>query len=116
MYGDPAAYFNVPVEQIDHVEVIKGGATLLYGPGSLGGVINYITKGPSDKPFEIQNKETGGSNNFFSSETNVSGTSGKYSYKGSLLRKQGDGFRETRSSLLTLPILIFAVKSTITRI
>lgn len=95
MYGDPGAYYNVPVEQIDHVEVIKGGATLLYGPGSQGGVINYISKGPSDKPFEIKNKETGGSNNFFSSETNISGTSEKYSYMGAFMHKQGDGFRES---------------------
>lgn len=95
MYGDPSAYYNVPVEEIDHVEVIKGGSTLLYGPASLGGVINYISKGPSDKPFEIKNKETGGSNRFFSSETYVSGTREKYSYMGSFMRKQGDGFMES---------------------
>lgn len=94
IYGDPSAYYNVPVEQIDHVEVIKGGSTLLYGANATGGVINYITKKPSYKPFEIQNKETVGSDNFFSSQTHAGGTSGKYSYMGSIIRKQGDGFRD----------------------
>lgn len=95
IYGDPAAYYNVPIETADHIEVIKGGSSLLYGANALGGVINYVTKKPSKKPFEIENKETGGDDNFFSSETRVSGTQGKYGYMASFLRKQGEGFRES---------------------
>lgn len=94
LYGDPGAYYNVPVETVDHIEVIKGGAALLYGATSVGGVINYITKKPSEKPFEITNKETGGSNGFYSSVTNVGGTRGPLSYSGTYVTRQGDGFRE----------------------
>jgi len=93
-YGDPAAYFNVPVETLDHIDVIKGGSTLLYGASSLGGVINYITKKPSEKPYEITNKETFGEDSLFVSETNVSGTKNRLGYRASYLRRQGEGFRE----------------------
>jgi ferric enterobactin receptor len=39
----------VPVEAIDRVEVIRGPAAARYGSGAAGGVINIITKKPSDK-------------------------------------------------------------------
>lgn len=94
-YGDPAAYYNVPVETLDHIEVIKGGSTLLYGANSLGGVINYVTKKPSEKPYEVTNKETFGEDSLFVSETSVSGTLNRLGYRASYLRKQGEGFRES---------------------
>lgn len=35
---------EIPVEQIDHIEVVRGGASALYGPNALGGVVNIISK------------------------------------------------------------------------
>ncbi|MCU0845457.1 MAG: TonB-dependent receptor [Spirochaetes bacterium] len=35
-----------PVELIDRVEVVRGGASALYGSGAIGGVINVITRKP----------------------------------------------------------------------
>lgn len=35
----------IPVENIEKVEIIKGGASVLYGSEAMGGVINIITKG-----------------------------------------------------------------------
>ncbi|CAH1387297.1 TonB-dependent receptor family protein [Candidatus Nitrotoga sp. M5] len=49
VYGDPASYFNVPVEQIEHIEIIKGNSSALYGPKTVGGVINYILHRPPQK-------------------------------------------------------------------
>ncbi len=40
----------IPVNQIKRVEIIKGAASSLYGSTAIGGVINVITKGISDKP------------------------------------------------------------------
>ena len=34
----------IPVTQIDHVEIIKGAASSLYGLSAIGGVVNVITK------------------------------------------------------------------------
>ncbi|MBP7603851.1 MAG: TonB-dependent receptor [Spirochaetes bacterium] len=35
-----------PVELIDRIEVVRGGASALYGSGAIGGVINVITRKP----------------------------------------------------------------------
>lgn len=37
----------VPVSEIEHVEVLKGAASSLYGSGAISGVVNVITKNPS---------------------------------------------------------------------
>ena len=37
---------------IDHVEVIKGAGSVLYGPKALAGVINFVTKKGGDKPIQ----------------------------------------------------------------
>ena len=34
----------IPVEIIDHIEIIRGAASVLYGEGATGGVINIVTK------------------------------------------------------------------------
>lgn len=38
----------VPVEEIESIEVLRGPAAVRYGSGAAGGVVNIITKGPSD--------------------------------------------------------------------
>lgn len=45
--GDPYAGFSVPqLFNLDRVEFLKGPAGMLYGPGSPGGLFNYVTKKP----------------------------------------------------------------------
>ena len=41
---------TIPVEMIDKIVVEKGVSSVLYGPNSLGGVINIITRKPTDRP------------------------------------------------------------------
>jgi len=46
--GNPFIGFAVPqLFNIERVEVLKGPAGMLYGPGSPGGMINYVSKTPS---------------------------------------------------------------------
>ena len=35
---------------VDRIEVVSGPASTLYGSGAIGGVINIITKNPSNTP------------------------------------------------------------------
>jgi hypothetical protein len=37
---------QIPEEMIDHIEVVKGGGSSIYGPGSVAGVINLVTRIP----------------------------------------------------------------------
>ncbi|HTP59924.1 MAG TPA: TonB-dependent receptor, partial [Spirochaetia bacterium] len=37
-------FSQIPVSDIDHVEIVRGGASSLWGTGAVGGVINIITK------------------------------------------------------------------------
>lgn len=49
MRGNPFIGFSVPqLFNIDRVEVLKGPAGLFFGPGSPGGIINYVSKVPGD--------------------------------------------------------------------
>lgn len=41
---------QIPLEQIERIEIVRGSGTVLYGDNAVGGVINIITKMPSEKP------------------------------------------------------------------
>ena len=45
-YGYPELYYHPPLERFHSVEVVKGGGQVLYGPQTIGGVINYLTPQP----------------------------------------------------------------------
>jgi outer membrane receptor for ferrienterochelin and colicins len=40
----------IPVEEIDHVEVVKGAGSALYGSNAMAGMVNIITRDPSPIP------------------------------------------------------------------
>ncbi|HPA15510.1 MAG TPA: TonB-dependent receptor [Desulfobacterales bacterium] len=40
---------QIPLEQIERVEIVRGTGSVLYGDNAVGGVINIITKTPSEK-------------------------------------------------------------------
>ncbi|WP_294307442.1 TonB-dependent receptor plug domain-containing protein [uncultured Sphingomonas sp.] len=47
--GNPFIGFSVPqLFTVSRVEVLKGPAGLFFGPGSPGGIINYVSKTPSE--------------------------------------------------------------------
>ncbi|MCS7083039.1 MAG: TonB-dependent receptor [Bacteroidetes bacterium] len=39
-----------PLDQVERIEVVKGAGSALYGSSALGGVVNLITRTPSDAP------------------------------------------------------------------
>lgn len=45
-YGDNATYYHPPLERFSSVEVLKGSGQIIYGPHTVGGVINYVTPRP----------------------------------------------------------------------
>jgi len=41
-------YYNPRIQRMEGVEVLKGAASLRYGPNTIGGVINFLTRTPED--------------------------------------------------------------------
>ncbi len=48
----------------ERIEVLRGPASVLYGQGSLGGIVNQVTKRPLDKPFRELILEAGSFDRF----------------------------------------------------
>jgi iron complex outermembrane receptor protein len=43
--------FQIDPFMLERVEVLKGPASVLYGGGNAGGIVNYVRKRPTDEPF-----------------------------------------------------------------
>ncbi|TVR61801.1 MAG: TonB-dependent receptor [Gemmatimonadales bacterium] len=41
-------YFNPRVQRIERIEVLKGSSSLRFGPSTIGGVVNFLTKTPAE--------------------------------------------------------------------
>lgn len=48
---DETLRFTSEISNVERVEVLKGPASVLFGRGDLGGVINLVTKQPLDRPY-----------------------------------------------------------------
>lgn len=59
-------------DKIDHIEIVKGPGSALYGNDALGGVINVITKGYSES-LTLQANGRVGSNDLYSGNFSISG-------------------------------------------
>ncbi len=46
-YGEPEMYYSPPIDRMSRVEVIKGSGSILFGPQTIGGVVNYVTADPA---------------------------------------------------------------------
>lgn len=93
--GYPESYYNPSSEAVDRIEIIRGAASLQYGP-QFGGLINFVMKeGPKEKPFELTTRQTLGSYGFFNSFNSVGGTVAKnrLNYYAFYQYKQGDDWR-----------------------
>lgn len=42
-YGEPEMYYTPPIDRMSGVEILKGSGQIIYGPQTIGGVINYLT-------------------------------------------------------------------------
>lgn len=45
-YGEPEMYYTPSIDRMKSVEILKGSGSILFGPQTIGGVINYITADP----------------------------------------------------------------------
>ena len=96
-FGFPETHYTPPLDAIDHIEFVRGGAALQYGPQP-GGAINFVTRMPrTDTAFNFSTLNTFGSDGLFTDYTEVDGTSGPLGYYAYYNHRQRDGFREANS-------------------
>ncbi len=94
VFGYPEAYFNPPMEALEKIEIVRGAASLQYGP-QFGGMVNYVVKkADPTKPLKVEMKTTGGSYNTLNAYASVSGTVGKFSYFAYVQSRSADGWRD----------------------
>ncbi len=96
-FGYPEAYYTPPLDTVDRIEFLHGGASLQYGPQP-GGALNFITHRPrTDKEFSLRTQHVVGSDDLYSTFTSADGTVGQLGYYAYFNHRQADGFRSSNS-------------------
>ena len=91
--GYPESYYSPAIQAVDRVEIVRGAASLQYGP-QFGGLVNFVMKkGPEDKPFELNTEQTVNSLGFYSGFNSIGGTVGKMNYYAYNRYSNGDCWR-----------------------
>ncbi len=83
-----------PIEQIDHIEILKGSQSTLYGSDALAGVINIITKKGGPKKTGVNGGANYGSYNSFNASAGVNGSSDNIDYNLNYAYTTTDGISE----------------------
>ncbi|EMF43626.1 TonB-dependent receptor plug domain protein [Leptospira interrogans serovar Lora str. TE 1992] len=63
-YSAPEQYYTPNIDRMERIEVVKGSGAILFGPSTIGGVVNFITKRPPKDPV-LSVSVQGGSYGFF---------------------------------------------------
>lgn len=91
--GYPESYYTPPAEALSEIQVVRGAASLQYGP-QFGGLVNFKFRKPNpSKKIELVSRQTVGSYDLLTSFNSLSGTVGKFSYYTYFNYKEGNGFR-----------------------
>jgi vitamin B12 transporter len=84
--NDPSVITNyydlnlLPIDQVERIEIVKGGQSTLYGSDAVAGVINVITKKPAEKALAFNASASGGSYTTFKNTVGISGTNKSINY------------------------------------
>lgn len=96
-FGYPEAYYTPPLDTVDRIEFVRGGAGLMYGPQP-GGALNYVTHRPdARRALGGGTLHTRGSDGYYSSFTYLDGTTGPLGYYGYYNHRESDGIRTANS-------------------
>jgi Fe(3+) dicitrate transport protein len=98
MYGYPASHFNLPMEAVDRIELVRGTGALQYG-AQFGGMLNYVVKRPdTTQQFTLESVNSVGSFGMLSTYNAVGGKVGKLEYFAFMNKRVSDGYRKNGAS------------------
>lgn len=94
-YGESQMYYSPMIDRMEGVEVLKSSGQILFGPQTIGGVVNFITANPPDR-LTNRIKMSGGSGGFFSGYASHGNSVGNAGYIVNYLHKRADGLGPLR--------------------
>jgi len=87
---------TLPYEHFEQIELLKGSSGFMYGFGSPGGIVNYVTKKPSDTP--VRSIDIGyKSNSLWSEHVDLGGRfgdEGRFGYRLNATHEEGKTFND----------------------
>lgn len=92
-YGDPAAHYTTPLERTERIEVVKGSGQILYGPQTVGGMINFVTRPVPKEGLKGGAAIRVGNNGYTGLHADIGGGSERGGWRVDALRHAGDGIR-----------------------
>lgn len=93
--GGAASWNAIPLSAIDHIEIVYGPLSTLYGADAIGGVIHLFTKKGKGAP-AVTAFVGGGSDATYEADAAISGGTDKVSYSLSVGKELSEGFSSTR--------------------
>jgi Fe(3+) dicitrate transport protein len=93
-FGYPEAYYTPQLNSVQRIQVVRGSASLQYGP-QFGGLVNFILKDGSEatRPLQYETQQTLGSFGLFNTYHAVGGRTERSNYYAFWDHRRGDGFR-----------------------
>jgi Fe(3+) dicitrate transport protein len=91
-YAEPDLYYSTPIERVRGIEVVKGSGAILFGPQTVGGVINFVTLAPPDKE-HVTLDVLGGEYGYTRALGSYGDRQGPVRYVAQVFHRKGDGFR-----------------------
>ncbi|HUR11571.1 MAG TPA: TonB-dependent receptor [Flavitalea sp.] len=86
---------QIPLEQVERVEILKGSQSTLYGSDAIAGVINIITKKSAQGKYTTVGKLSYGSFNTLRANASVSAATNTLDYQAGYGFSRTDGINET---------------------
>ena len=90
-YAEPDLYIAPQIERMRGIEVLKGSGSILFGPSTIGGVINFLTMAPPPRKTVVLEADYG-SFNYKKALAQYGDTFGSARYVIQANYKAGDGF------------------------
>lgn len=98
MYGYPASHYNIPMEAVGRIEIVRGTGSLQYG-AQFGGMVNYVAKVPdTTRKLSLESINSIGSYGLVSTHQSISGKLNKFRYITWINKKWITGYRENSES------------------
>ena len=96
--GSASPIYMIPLNQIDHIEILRGNASAIYGAGAVGGVINLITNSGSSTGFNPSASIAYGRYNSTRTTVGFDGGDENTKYSFAVGRNQSHGFEAVSSA------------------